>query len=784
MINVFNSNYEEVGDLKKNLVLNTLGKVKIRYGKKFIDILDNQGNLNVNVPKILHKIDSLDEIKKNGIYLINDSVYLNIDGNIIQLSGESEIYIKYLGKQNLTQEQINTAQNNIGLKFDSLGDAINLNNQIVFVGNQIYYINQGIAKLLTLNSFLDSINQSQLTAPLEDCYLVYKDGSWQLDELIQTNDENFELKLNEPLSSINNANLGIPPDNEFTEDGDELPVALVHYNSGWKYEPVVPYSLLLKILEEYGNKNYKVSWYVQNQLYTTTNVQKDTIAQLPESPEIDDDNLIFDRWDYNNTPIVQDTTINAILAEATTYRWFNGLDDRTLYYTEKVKSGVNPSTPEDPIRQGYYFDGWLNLVDTEAYAKWVKVYLQTNLTMLSGNGEDFLVITYRVYHVTDNGVGQYEQIYDVPENTILNISISDYTVVSEGYNDGWKQIVIQVNRNSSNEERTFSLTAEYDGYQSNEIIITQLPADQLALPPFDYLVFNYTWTNEDGTDLDSATVVRNSNISIGGGKNLNDIYCGYSGINNTGYLEYGGDNQQSGLEGSLINFKKLIEDISDISIKKLYIDIYANWYIKKQNGSMNFNYKTYNGDSGLTLNSQTHEFIPNEGTELVSQDSVEGLNVYAYGKVNHYDVKTHYTRLLTFEYDIENRQAILKQNYNKGYNPTFTLYYNNTSTSAEVAPNIKEYYNNDAVSYSVNLIKLTETDEDSRFIGEASVPTKVSTRSDATISREDTTSGTNLTINVPQNTSGASKESDIWVNYTINNIKFSVLITIVQNGNT
>jgi hypothetical protein len=53
MINVFNSNYEELGSLDKNLVLHTLGKVKIRYGRKYIDILNDKGELNVSIPKII-----------------------------------------------------------------------------------------------------------------------------------------------------------------------------------------------------------------------------------------------------------------------------------------------------------------------------------------------------------------------------------------------------------------------------------------------------------------------------------------------------------------------------------------------------------------------------------------------------------------------------------------------------------------------------------------------------------------------------------------------------------
>ena len=43
MINVFNSNYEEIGSLDQNLALHTLGTVKIRYGRKYIYLLNDKG---------------------------------------------------------------------------------------------------------------------------------------------------------------------------------------------------------------------------------------------------------------------------------------------------------------------------------------------------------------------------------------------------------------------------------------------------------------------------------------------------------------------------------------------------------------------------------------------------------------------------------------------------------------------------------------------------------------------------------------------------------------------
>jgi len=62
-MNMFGSNQHEIGSLNENLVLNTAGKVKIRFGKKFIDLLDSNGELNIPV-EILNRISALEnEIK-------------------------------------------------------------------------------------------------------------------------------------------------------------------------------------------------------------------------------------------------------------------------------------------------------------------------------------------------------------------------------------------------------------------------------------------------------------------------------------------------------------------------------------------------------------------------------------------------------------------------------------------------------------------------------------------------------------------------------------------------
>lgn len=88
MLKIFNSNYEEIGSLNKNLVLNTQGKVKIRFNKKFIDLLDNNGNINVKIPNTIQKEDSVDKIKSNGIYFVDNTLYIYYEGTMVKVTGE------------------------------------------------------------------------------------------------------------------------------------------------------------------------------------------------------------------------------------------------------------------------------------------------------------------------------------------------------------------------------------------------------------------------------------------------------------------------------------------------------------------------------------------------------------------------------------------------------------------------------------------------------------------------------------------------------------------------
>ena len=195
-VNIFGETQGEIGSLEKNLVLRTKGQVYIRFGRKYIELLDSNGNLNIKVPKVLKKIKSNKEISDNGFYILDENLYAYFDGELIQINGIEGRFISYVIEQKLTQEQINTVQKNIGIKFKSLTDAKNIVEEgIVFINNKIYYINNG-EETEILNKLLSSLNNSGLSVPEKNNYCItWKDGRW-IFQRFATYQELLESSLN------------------------------------------------------------------------------------------------------------------------------------------------------------------------------------------------------------------------------------------------------------------------------------------------------------------------------------------------------------------------------------------------------------------------------------------------------------------------------------------------------------------------------------------------------------------------------------------------------------
>ena len=103
----FGKAYDTVGSANKNLILQTRGDLKVKWGSKYIDLIKN-GKINVD-NDILKKVDSKDSIYKDGLYLIEKEetpeVWLSIGGSTINLLGEiGTTYVSFLTPQKVTPD--------------------------------------------------------------------------------------------------------------------------------------------------------------------------------------------------------------------------------------------------------------------------------------------------------------------------------------------------------------------------------------------------------------------------------------------------------------------------------------------------------------------------------------------------------------------------------------------------------------------------------------------------------------------------------------------------------
>ena len=183
-LNIFGKNQEEIGSLDKNLVLRTQGRVYIRFGRKYIELIDDKGNINAKIPKVLTKVNSKDNIKGTGFFLLDEDLYASYEDEIIQITGVDGKFLSYGIEQDLTQEDFDIAQKNIGLKFKDLKTAQKIINKgIVFIEDKIYFINKNSAtELFVLNNPISSINNANLGTPSRNSIgIIFKDGKWIYD---------------------------------------------------------------------------------------------------------------------------------------------------------------------------------------------------------------------------------------------------------------------------------------------------------------------------------------------------------------------------------------------------------------------------------------------------------------------------------------------------------------------------------------------------------------------------------------------------------------------------
>lgn len=185
-LTMFGKAYDTVGSTNKNLVLQTRGDLKIRWGNKYIDLIKN-GKINVDV-ELIQKVSDVSEIVKDGIYLIEkeegNEIWLSVGGTTINIFGEiSDNYVAFVKEQDIDVDNKFRALSNIGFYYESMEKAKEkqIKKGLVFIldQNKLYYVEEGEFKEYTLTQTTEipsPLKLKNITINGEDEYITGTTG--------------------------------------------------------------------------------------------------------------------------------------------------------------------------------------------------------------------------------------------------------------------------------------------------------------------------------------------------------------------------------------------------------------------------------------------------------------------------------------------------------------------------------------------------------------------------------------------------------------------------------
>ena len=154
-LSMFGRSYSQVGNSDSDFLIKTKGQVKVQWGSKFIDLIKD-GKINVD-SSFIFTAKSADKLGvKDGIYVTpDDSVYLKLGDNILNLvGGVGTTYVSFLEEQETTSEQKYTALQNIGFIYKDINSISNLSlkNGIIYIEaeEKLYIVKDGVISEFTI----------------------------------------------------------------------------------------------------------------------------------------------------------------------------------------------------------------------------------------------------------------------------------------------------------------------------------------------------------------------------------------------------------------------------------------------------------------------------------------------------------------------------------------------------------------------------------------------------------------------------------------------------------
>lgn len=201
MAQLFGKNYQEAGSSSSPLLLRSNGEIKLQWGNNFIDLIKN-GKINSEAKDYIFTVDTSDEIKANGIYLVTEdsSIWINVEGTKTKLNNTDTTYVSFLTEQETTPEQKQQALTNLGLIYENI-DALNKANLVtglayVVESNKLYLIQNKVVSEYQVASALPASGKFE---DLTISNLTIKNNTINSNQLILTINNIPYLQINDNI---------------------------------------------------------------------------------------------------------------------------------------------------------------------------------------------------------------------------------------------------------------------------------------------------------------------------------------------------------------------------------------------------------------------------------------------------------------------------------------------------------------------------------------------------------------------------------------------------------
>ena len=327
----------------------------------------------------------------------------------------------------------------------------------------------------------------------------------------------------------------------------------------------------------------------------------------------------------------------------------------------------------------------LNVIQ-EAKAIEYNFYFEDEPTVTEKDETVQYTVTNKRYRIVskDNKGNNISIIIPDNNNITNNISISQI-------DDDVYELSFDITQNDGVDIRETSLvlTQEVSGKKLT-INITQMGDTTIVLPDFNNLILRYNWTDDDGRDFDTMTVINGTGLTINN-KKVDDYNVGYgSGHTDSNFvLVHGGDNTRSGDETCLIRMGDICTEENLLTmkangVKSFYIDIYGLWFDSKNNGNVTIEMTAYEGGTvSLGMGDNRFKWDVEGGIKVLAKTLSMNVNAFAncssssvgirkqYCK--HY--KDSYTRIGRVTYNIKTKTTYLTlTDVKSGWDDAIELY--------------------------------------------------------------------------------------------------------------